>query len=98
MLITMTALGTAMIDDPLDWAVGPGAIAIGAGEGAFFGGDGTARVIEETRVHSVELMHHLFLCTSFQASIDSYKYLYIEYKFEMRLHSPGGGVSGAGTG
>lgn len=44
MLITMTALGTAMIDAPLVGEAGPGAIAIGAGEGAFFGGDGTARV------------------------------------------------------
>lgn len=53
MLITMTALGTAMIDAPLVGEAGPGAIAIviGAGEGAFFGGDGTARVNEETRMY-----------------------------------------------
>ena len=49
MLITMTALGTAMIDAPLVGEAGPGAIATGAGEGAFFGGDGTARVNEEKR-------------------------------------------------
>jgi hypothetical protein len=40
MLMTMTALGTAMIDAPLVGEAGPGANATGAGEGAFFGGDG----------------------------------------------------------
>lgn len=39
MLITMKALGTAMIDAPLDGAVGPWDKATGPGEGASFGGD-----------------------------------------------------------
>jgi hypothetical protein len=37
MLITMTALGIAIIDAPLAGATGPGPMAMGAG--AFFGGE-----------------------------------------------------------
>lgn len=40
MLITMAALGRAMIDAPLVADIGPGPIAIGGiGVGAFFGGN-----------------------------------------------------------
>lgn len=95
MLITRTAPGTAMIDAPLDGAVGPGDIAVGdvatgAGEGAFFGGDFAARVNEQTSMHQVEITHHRLY------QFSSYTILYTEWKLKMRLYLPGGGVGGVG--